>query len=226
MASSSESSQQRHKAGQQIDCVTVLGDIVASRQAPDRLDVHRQVVAALDGANEQVATRQSLNVPAGDEFQGSFTTLGQALQAVVLIRARLQTSIDVRFGIGRGPVEVLDNDTGVQDGPGWWAARAAIERVEQQQASTGWTHMRTAYEEHEPDDDRVAAVRSALACQDLVLGSLDDSSWTIVRGLMEGQSQTIIAEQLGITRQAVQQRRDRSQLPLLLWSIKQLQNLS
>ena len=33
--------------------------------------------------------------------------------------------VDVRHGIGWGPVSVLGEEPRVEDGPGWWAARAS-----------------------------------------------------------------------------------------------------
>ena len=49
---------------------------------------------------------------------------GTALQ----VRLTAAPAIDVRFGIGWGfEVTILDASTGIQDGPGWWSARDAIE---------------------------------------------------------------------------------------------------
>ncbi|MGV0804036.1 SatD family protein, partial [Mycolicibacterium elephantis] len=61
----------------------------------------------------------------GDEFQGSYRTVGAAIEAALAIRLAVAPEIDVRFGIGWGAVTVLDAGTGIQDGPGWWTAREA-----------------------------------------------------------------------------------------------------
>lgn len=175
--------------------------------------------------NQEIATDQPLAVPAGDEFQGSYASLGDALGAVLLLRSLLSPQTDLRFGIGRGEVTVLDADTGIQDGPGWWAARQAIEEVEAGQKVTGWATWRTAYRDHHPDPALEPAINAALVCQDLMLGSLDQTGWRIVRGMMQDKTQASIAEELGITRQAVQQRRKSAGLPMLLESIHRLRAL-
>ena len=71
-----------------------------------------------------------LRVTVGDEFQGTYATLGEAVEAALRVRLALLPEVDTRFGLGRGEVTVLDARRGIEDGPGWWAARAAIEEVD------------------------------------------------------------------------------------------------
>lgn len=204
--------------------ITVLGDVVGSRRSGDRAGLHDRLAQARSQVNEQVVTDQPLAITNGDEFQGSYSRRGEALHAVVLLRSLL-SPIDLRFGIGRGEVTVLDTETGTQDGPGWWAARDAIDAIKAGQRATGWTTWRTAYREHEPDLALEPTINAALVCQDLVLGSLDQTGWTIVRGMMQDKTQASMAAELGITRQAVQQRRKSAGLPMLLESIQRLRAL-
>lgn len=207
--------------------VTVIGDMVGSRRAPDRRAAQQRLQEGLATVSAEAGTDDPLAVTAGDEFQGSFGRLGEALGAVTRLRTLLSPAVDVRIGVGRGTVEVLDEQAGTQDGPGWWAARRAIEEVSEAQRRAGWQAVRVGYLEHEDHarPERVAAVRAALVCQDLVLGSLDETGWTIVRGLMAGRTQADIAAELGITRQAVQQRRRHGHLPMLLDSFARLREL-
>src|SRR6478672_7826292 len=100
-------------------CV-VIGDLVGSRSAPNRRALHRAIERALVSA---------LRITVGDEFQGAYATLGAAIEAALRVRLELLPGADVRVGIGRGPVQLLDAERGIEDGPGWWAARAAIEAV-------------------------------------------------------------------------------------------------
>ncbi|MGI8947085.1 MAG: SatD family protein [Ornithinimicrobium sp.] len=204
---------------------TVLGDLIGSRLSADRRGLHERLTAALTHVNQEIVTDQPLAVIAGDEVQGTYAGVGDALGAVFLLRSLLSPGTDLRFGIGRGDVTVLDAETGIQDGPGWWAARQAIEEVEAGQQVTGQATWRTAYREHEPDHGTEQAVNAALVCQDLVLGSLDQTGWTIVRGMMQERTHASIAEELGISRQAVQQRRKSAGLPMLLASISALRSL-
>ncbi|ETZ44439.1 hypothetical protein L837_3561 [Mycobacterium avium MAV_061107_1842] len=54
------------------------------------------------------------------------------------MRLLLAPEIDVRFGLGWGAVTVLDAAAGIQDGPGWWTARAAIQQTATRSDSPGW----------------------------------------------------------------------------------------
>lgn len=205
--------------------VTVLGDLVGSRRSADRRGLHERLTLALAQVNQAIVADHHLSVTAGDEIQGSYLRRGDALGAVMLLRSVLSPLTDMRFGVGRGGVTVLDAGTGIQDGPGWWAARRAIEEVQAGQKVTGRATWRTAYREHDPDPVLEPAINAALVCQDLVLGSLDRTGWTIVRGMMQGRTQAAIADELVISRQAVQQRRKSAGLPMLLESLEQLRAL-
>ena len=125
-------------------CV-VIGDLVGSRGAPNRRALHRAVEKALVSVNAAVPAVTELRITVGDEFQGAYDTLGAAIEAALRVRLQLLPSADVRVGIGRGPVQLLDAERGIEDGPGWWAARAAIEEVEQAAARAATKHLRTAY---------------------------------------------------------------------------------
>lgn len=212
--------------------VTLLGDLIDSRLAPDRKGLHDTVSAALATVSREVPAHRPAAITAGDEFQGVYEHLGDALRCVLVIRSLLEPEVRVRFGVGRGEVTVLDEAQNTQDGPGWWAARAAIEVVEASEDETGWSALRTAYREDPSSHDERRgneavqdAVNAALVCQDLLLHSYDARSWSILRGLMADRTQTQIAESLGITRQAVQQRRSSAGMPMLVSAAAHLARL-
>src|SRR5689334_24220005 len=110
--------------------VTVIGDLVGSRRREDRAAVHARYLKAVDAINEEYAPPVPLRIGVGDEFQGIFATLGAAIGATLRLRISLLPEVDVRQGIGWGRVLVLAEEPRVEDGPGWWAARSAIEVVE------------------------------------------------------------------------------------------------
>lgn len=208
------------------DVALLIGDVVRSRDTEDRRRLHDTLTAALASVNEDVPALDPLGITVGDEFQGAYARLGEALRARLLLRLTLSPGIDVRLGVGRGAVTVLDEVTRTQDGPGWWGAREAIDHVKDQARATGWERLRTAYRCTGLDPDLAAAVDAAVVCQDLVLGSLDRTEWTILRGIMQGRTQTEVAEQLGISRQAVHQRRKSAALPMLAHSLERLGDIS
>lgn len=123
-------------------CATVIGDIVGSRAFADRRGLHRRLTGALAAVADSAVDPPAITV--GDEFQGAFSTVGHAIDAALTLRLSLAPDIDVRFGIGWGVVTALD-ETGVQDGPGWWAAREAIEWTASAQQQPGLAQVRTAF---------------------------------------------------------------------------------
>ena len=201
-------------------CV-VIGDLVGSRAAPNRRALHRAVEKALVSTNAAVPAVTELRITVGDEFQGAYATLGAAIEAALRVRLELLPGADVRVGIGRGSVQLLDAERGLEDGPGWWAARAAIESVEQAAGRAATRHLRTAYRPAPGGDDDehgrstgpdaavvdANAVNAALLCRDHLVGSLSDRSVRLLRGLMDPHTtQSELASLEGISASAVSQR--------------------
>jgi hypothetical protein len=186
---------------------TLIGDVVASRGARDRGRLHDRLTELLARVNDTCAPTTPLRITVGDEFQGTFATVGQALQASLRLRVGLLPEHDMRHGIGWGEVSVLQEDPRVEDGPGWWAARDAIHEVQQAQEHPGSRYRSTAYrpadEAHGPDRHLVDAT---LALRDAAVGGLSDRSASVLRALLSGQTQREIADALGISASAVSQR--------------------
>lgn len=196
----------------------MIGDVIGSRQAADRQALHRRLDRAL--------TDTGLAFTVGDEFQGSYSTVGAAIDAALRVRLAVAPDIDVRFGIGWGAVTVLDAESGIQDGPGWWAARDAIEWTASAQRQPGLALVRTAYRSQGaagPDPD---AINAALMCRDHLLGSLDDRSIRIVRGLLTEQAKKDIAQAEGISASAVSQRAGRDGLDLVVLASQYLRSIT
>lgn len=184
--------------------VALIGDIVSSRSARDRQALHARVEESLAAVNRSGAVVDPAVITLGDEFQGVYATLGDALQAAFRIRLRLHP-IDVRFGLGRGTVTVLDKKRGIHDGPAFWNAREAIEKAKQRAAKAQTRTSRTAYVSPDDPPGHADAVQSALDCLDFMVGSLSETPRTILGGLMEGRTQQSIAADVGISPSAVSQ---------------------
>lgn len=185
--------------------VVLIGDIVDSRGATNRRALHRAVEKALVGVNAVVPALGELRVTVGDEFQGAYATLGAALDAALRVRLELLPSIDTRYGLGRGEVTTLDAGRGIEDGPGWWAARDAVEAAEAAAGSAATRTLRTAVRAAD-DDPSLDAVNAALVCRDHLVGSLSDRSLRLLRGLMAHTTQSELATLEGISASAVSQR--------------------
>jgi SatD family (SatD) len=202
---------------------TVIGDVVGSRRASDRPALHRRVTIALRQVAEGAIDPPAFTV--GDEFQGSYPTLGAAIDAALTVRLLLVPEIDVRFGLGWGATTILDADARIQDGPAWWAARDAITHTAETQRRPGFTLVRTTFRAEDDTRTDVAAINAALICRDHLLGSLDERSLRIVRGLMTGQTKKELAAAEGISASAVSQRASRDGLDLIVLASQYLRSL-
>ena len=185
--------------------VAIIGDIVGSRASDDRVALHESIAAALQRVNADHPVTDPAVITLGDEFQGVYATLGDALTAAFHIRARLRPH-DVRFGIGRGDIQALDRERGIHDGPAYWAARDAIVEAARLAGKAALRTTRTVYVSAEDEPALVAAVNAALTALDQVLGSLSPVSWRILAGRLEGLTQQEIAAREGISASAVSQR--------------------
>ena len=223
------------KVGASVDrsagpVATLIGDVVGSREYPDRRGLHQTLTTTLTTL-ESVA-RGAVDAPAltvGDEFQGSYRTVGAAIDAALNLRLALAPTIDIRFGIGWGAVTKLDTASGIQDGPGWWAARDAIEWTATAQKQPGLAHVRTAFRSAtalgDAEKRSIAAVNAALMCRDHLLGSLDDRSLRILAGLRAGLTKKELAVAEGISASAVSQRANKAGLDLILLASAQLRDM-
>ena len=193
---------------------TLIGDVVGSRTVADRAGAHRQLNHALRDVADAAVDPPAFTV--GDEFQGAFPTVGLAIDAALSLRLSVAPDVDVRFGIGWGAVMMLDETAGIQDGPGWWAAREAIEWTASAQRQPGLALVRTSFRVAGETRADLDAINAALICRDHLLGSLDDRSTRIVKALLENQTKKDIAAAEGISPSAVSQRSGRDGLALLV----------
>lgn len=199
------------KPASSTERATLIGDVIGSRRVADRRGLHRALHRALADVADGALDAPAFTV--GDEFQGSYATTGAALDAALRVRLAVAPDIDVRFGIGWGAVTILDATAGIQDGPGWWAAREAIEWVASAQRQSGLALVRTAFRSARRDVD---AVNAALMCRDHLVGSLDDRSLRILKGLLTERTKKDIAAAEHISASAVSQRAGRDGLDLIV----------
>ena len=186
---------------------TLIGDVVGSRDARSRSGLHARLEDLVAQVNETTAPLVPLRITVGDEYQGCWSTVGDALVAVRQLRLGGLPDVELRHGLGWGEVSVLSESPRVEDGPGWWAARAAIEYAAAEARRAGLRHVRTAYRCAEgtagPDE---AAVNAALVLRDQVLGGLSERALSVLRGLLDGRTQREIAAAEGVSASAVSQR--------------------
>jgi hypothetical protein len=186
----------------------VIGDLVASRRVADRAALQERLETVLREASRSTAAVQAFAPTLGDEFQGVFASLPLALRAALEVRFALGGGVEIRFGIGWGriPVSRRRRSPFAQDGPAWWAARAALDRVREAEKGirrpSGW-RMGFAAESELPEGPYLEALTIAL---DALIFRFRDADRTIALGLLRGEPQKSIARRLRVTPSAVAQR--------------------
>jgi hypothetical protein len=197
---------------------TLIGDIVGSRRHAAPAVLHRRLRVALQRTNDVLEPSQALDVTVGDEFQGGFASVAEAVRASLLIRLLLladEDGADSRYGLGWGEVTVFEADRSplLQDGPGWWAARAAIDRAAGLGRSPRTSFVRTCFGSSPQGGDAArfdASIEAFLLCRDASVGHMTNRQRRLLLGVMLGHSQAELARMEGITQSAVSQTLARS----------------
>ncbi|MCM0619095.1 SatD family protein [Nocardioides bruguierae] len=178
---------------------TVIGDLVGSRDLPDRAAAQKAVGEVLAGVSAIVPGVQPFEATVGDEVQGAFATIGGATRAGLLARlGLLARGVDLRCGYGHGEVTVHEADRRplLQDGPGWWSAREAVDVLGQPRRSG----QRSWYVG--PDAGRVVGY---LLVRDALVDRLTDRHREMLALAVAGRTQAEVADALGLSRSAVSQ---------------------
>ena len=178
--------------------VTLIGDVVGSRKAGNRADLQRRLVELLGRVG--ASSTSGLQMTVGDEFQGLYATIADAMEASLLLHLGGVGTARFRIGIGWGELTLESGDRAPfgQDGPAWWRARDAIEGLEDLSApartmvgtATLWDGM----------------INDFLALRDALLTKLDETDSAIALGLLDGRTQRDLASELGLHESSVSRR--------------------
>lgn len=188
--------------------IAVLADIVGSRRLDDRTAAQH----VLDDTIARVEVdfplaAQPLTPTVGDEQQGVYLDLSDAMVSLLMIQLRLPDGIAFRFGIGVGevrPVESVHRE--LADGPGWYAARAAIETVHEREGravprTRSW--IVGAPGQDEVMESTIAASNAYLLVRDELVGAMSERERRLTYGRLLGRSQQELAAEEGITQPSV-----------------------
>jgi hypothetical protein len=183
----------------------LLGDVIASRHSGDREELQHMLDDAMSRGNAAGQPVQPLRMTIGDEFQGLFGNVAEAISASLQIRMTLRPTVDVRIGIGWGTLDLVPQDPPFgQDGPCWWRAREAIEEVKKSESSNSVPRsVRTLVRTGESSDELINAY---LVSRDHITAGWDEVDVEIARLFRDGVNQTKISEQVGLSQSSVSRR--------------------
>lgn len=190
--------------------IAVILDIVGSRALDDRSAAQRALDDAITRVErDQPLATNPLRPTVGDEQQGAYPTLDAALAALTLLRLSLPEQVDCRFGVGIGPIEEISSAAGdLPEGPGWWAARTAINRVHalQRRTAPGARTWVTAHDA-QPEEAHTLARQAniALLTRDQLITDMSPRTRRLTYGRCLGVTQRELATAEGITQPAVSQ---------------------
>jgi len=180
----------------------LIGDIVGSRRAPDRQALQVDMEAVFDEVGDLLGQAPVFTI--GDEFQARYPSVGEAIEASLLLHLKTAGLINLRMGIGWG--ELLAEDPTRkpfgEDGPCWWRARDAIELVESSRSGRGAQRATAIRTETALD----TLLNDYLLLRDTVISGFDAIDTRIALGLLAGRTQTELAKVLGLNKSSVSRR--------------------
>ena len=116
-------------SGSRAKYLAVIGDVVKSRELPDRSRFQQQLRSSIGRVNEEFSSSIASNfvLTIGDEFQGLLKRVDNIPQMLAVIRSGIHP-IEQRVGIGIGSLDTaLEPEAIGMDGPCFHRARDAIE---------------------------------------------------------------------------------------------------
>lgn len=187
--------------------VAVIADIVGSRALVDRAAAQHAIdEAILRVEGDLPLARRALLPIVGDELQGVYGCLDDAMSSLLLLRLALPEGVECRYGLGVGSLgEVPSRAGALAEGPAWWAARAAIETVHGLQART-IPGARTWIVAADAVDEASARLGNGyLLARDHLVSSMTPRTRRLAYGRLLGRTQVQLARAEGITQSAVSQ---------------------
>lgn len=203
--------------------VAVIVDLVDSRKIPNREAAQSAILEGFATVANHIAHLQPLRATTADEFQAVYPSVSAALEATLLARLTLPEGIDCRFGLGQGDVFTVGDGTAgpIQDGSGWWLARAAIDEAHRREDSRT-PSLRGWFRAADGDVGLESLVNAYLLSRDHIVGVMSERSRKLTLGVMMGRLQGELAQAEGITQSAVSQALRRSGGANLMAAIDEL----
>ena len=183
--------------------VVLTGDIVASRAISDREGLLQGLLQAMERINGSLApwVLSSFRVVRGDEFQGLISSLGPVPMAIFDLKAWL-LPWKVRIGVGAGGISTrVVEDVSLMDGE---AFRRAAEALQVAREARREVVFRTGLK---PVDEVAEMIYPLM---ETIWGRWREELWQRCLLFLEGGSLKGVAEEVGVSYQAIHKEFQRS----------------
>lgn len=188
----------------------IIGDIKESRTIKKRSELQKKLNDVLGQINEVFADeiKSPFQITLGDEFQGLLIRPDSVLEIIDSIKIQI-FPYAMRFGIGLGEMhtEVLEMTSLGSDGPAYYAARDAVDRLKKIQRQYGQIKSDICLISYNKEIPCLEVINALLAlCYQL------ESSWSekqrevIVKMVLHDYTQYEVAEQVGVNPSTVNRR--------------------
>ncbi len=189
--------------------IAIIGDMKNSKEIINRGDVQKKLAKVLTAINKQYTKDiySKFIITLGDEFQGLLSRGCNTMNIICEIQ-RYMHPIDIRFGIGIGPLatEVIREMSIGADGPAYYNAREAVNRIKEDEKRNQTNPADIRIElEGEANQSLEELINTTLSLMTGIKEFWSDRQREIIGDMLEHQdNQTDVAKRLGIKQPTVQ----------------------
>lgn len=187
-----------------VQRVVVLGDVIASRDVPDREEFGKRLHATCEEANEtasEYVTTPFEVIKGVDEIGGVLRDLTHLYHVVDVLAAGVRPE-RLRLAAAPGEIDVTGESASEMDGPAFHQASSTLAWMESEGLLFDVAHG---------DDLALGAVASQIHLIQLLKHRWTEHQREIVTGYERHESQSAVAEELNISQPAVSRALRRAQ---------------
>lgn len=188
--------------------IAIIGDIKDSKKLNNRNEVQKKLIHVLDEINEKYKDDISSKfiVTLGDEFQGLLCNGANTMQILFEIERQMYP-VKLRFGVGIGEIstDIIREMSIGADGPGYYNARKAIERLKSDEKRKQTNPADIRIEITDNNQASAILINTILTLMTAIKETWTDRQREIIWDMLEHQdSQSDVARRLSIKQPTVQ----------------------
>lgn len=188
--------------------IAVIGDIRNSKKIENRSEVQKKLKHVLERINEKYYSDISSKfmITLGDEFQGLLCNGSNTMEILSEIERKMYP-VKIRFGVGIGAITTdVNSEMSIgADGPGYYKAREAIEKLKESEKKKQTNASDIRFEIESDNQSITTLINTVLTLITVIKDSWSDRQREIIWDMLEHKdSQVDAAKRLKIQQPAVQ----------------------